>query len=191
MFYIFARAVLRIFYRIFYPLQLRGSEHVPNEGPVLLCSNHISLLDPPAIGIYLKRKVSFFAKEELFKVPLLGAAIRRLGAIPVKRGAADRKALSATLQVLEKGGVVGIFPEGTRAKSGQVEAGKKGAAFFALRSQATVIPVGIRGPYKLFRKTTITYGPPIELSSYRNGKSAAAVTDEISDLIMEHIRRLV
>lgn len=178
-------------YSIFFPLKIEGKHHVPKEGPVLLCANHISLLDPPAVGIWLERKVSFFAKEELFHIPLLGSIIRKLGAIPVKRGAGDRKALSLTLDVLKQGGIVGIFPEGTRIQSGIIEEGKKGAAFFALRSNAAVIPVAIVGPYRLFRKTRIIYGAPIDLSSFRELKSNSNVLAEVSSLIMEHIRRLM
>lgn len=190
MIYGFVRGILRVMYSILFPLKIEGKHHVPKEGPVLLCANHISLLDPPAIGIWLERKISFFAKEELFRIPLLGAIIRAVGAIPVKRGAGDRKALSLSLDVLKQGGIVGIFPEGTRIHSGMIEEGKKGAAFFAMRSQAVVIPVVILGPYRLFRKTRIIYGAPIDLSPYREMKSNSAVLAEVSALIMEQIRSL-
>ncbi|WP_018130763.1 lysophospholipid acyltransferase family protein [Effusibacillus pohliae] len=190
MVYRFVRTLLRILYSILFPLDVRGKEHIPKEGPVLLCANHISLLDPPAIGIWLERRISFFAKAELFKIPLLASILRQLGAIPVRRGARDRKALTATLEVLKQGGMVGIFPEGTRVKSGMLEEAKKGVAFFALRSDAVVVPTAIIGPYRLFRKTKIVYGPPVDLSSYRNGKPNSAVMEEVSGLIMQHIRRL-
>lgn len=190
MIYVLARGLLRVLYYIFFPLKIEGAHHIPKEGAVLLCSNHISLLDPPAVGIWLDRKVYFFAKEELFRIPLLGAALRGVGAIPVKRGAGDRKALSLTLDVLKRGGTVGIFPEGTRVHSGMIENGKKGAAFFALRSNAVVIPAAVLGPYRLFRKTRIVYGPPIDLSQYREVKSNSTVLAEVSSLIMESIRKL-
>lgn len=190
MFYSFARWVLRVFYSIFYPLDLEGEQYIPKEGPVLLCSNHISLLDPPAVGIWLDRKISFFAKEELFRIPVLKTILHNVGAIPVKRGAGDRKALTKTLEVLKHGGTVAIFPEGTRIKSGMIEEGKKGVAFFALRSGAAVIPTAVIGPYRLFRKTRIVYGPPVDLTAYRDIKANSAVMEEVSNLIMEHIRRL-
>lgn len=191
MLYKFARGLLRILYSILFPLEVEGRHHIPKEGPVLLCANHISNLDPPAVGIWLDRKISFFAKEELFRFPLLGWIVRQLGAIPVKRGAGDRKALNAALEVLKQGGMVGIFPEGTRSRSGMVEQAKKGAAFFALRSGAVVIPTAIIGPYRLFRKTKIVYGPPVDLTPYRGVKSSSAVLEEVSGLIMERIRRMV
>ncbi|MFC4768887.1 lysophospholipid acyltransferase family protein [Effusibacillus consociatus] len=190
MVYTIARAILRLLYSILYPLEISGEQHIPKEGPVLLCSNHISLLDPPAIGIWLDRKISFFAKEELFRIPILKSILHRIGTIPVRRGAGDRRALTKTLEVLKQGGMVAIFPEGTRIKSGIIEEGKKGAAFFALRSGATVIPAAILGPYRLFRKTRIVYGPPVDLSAYRDQKANAAIMEEVSNLIMEHIRRL-
>ncbi|TCS75263.1 lysophospholipid acyltransferase family protein [Effusibacillus lacus] len=190
MVYKLVRGLLRVLYGIFYPLEIHGAENIPREGPVLICANHISLLDPPAVGIWVERQISFFAKEELFRIPLLGTIIRKVGAIPVRRGAGDRKALAATLEVLKNGGTVAIFPEGTRIKSGVIEQGKKGAAFFALRSDAVVIPAAILGPYRLFRKTKIIYGPPIDLSRFKEVKANSAVMENASEVIMQHIRNL-
>jgi 1-acyl-sn-glycerol-3-phosphate acyltransferase len=165
-----------------------GRENVPKEGGVLLCANHISLLDPMTIGIKLKRQVKYMAKAELFTVPVLGWLIKQLGAFPVKRGGVSKESIKTALNTLRSGNVMGIFPEGTRnSDSG---AAKKGAASFALRSGAAVVPAAIIGSYKPFRRMTVVYGAPIDLSSFEGAgsESLEAVTDVIMGRIHEMIQ---
>lgn len=114
MFYTFARALLRVLYRFLFRLEAKRKDYVPKEGGVVLCSNHISLLDPPAIGIMLDRKVRFMAKAELFDVPVLGKIINGLGAFPVKRGGVGKETIRTAFNLLRDGDIMGIFPEGTR-----------------------------------------------------------------------------
>lgn len=174
MIYIFCCSVLRLLYKLLFRLEASGLEHIPKEGGVLLCSNHISLYDPPTIGILLKRKVHFMAKKELFDVFGFGWLIKQLGAFPVKRGGVSKESIKTSLTLLRTGHVIGIFPEGTRSKGEESGIGKKGAATFALRSDAAVIPVAIIGNYKLFRKMRVVYGPPLDLSEFKEGKGADA-----------------
>ena len=145
MFYRFIRALIRFFYRILFRIKAEGLEHIPQEGGVLLCSNHISNLDPPMVGILIKRQVRFMAKEELFHAPVLGPIIARLGAFPVKRGGISKESIRTALTILREGGIMGIFPEGTR--NSQAAVAKRGAATFALRSDAAVIPAAIIGNF--------------------------------------------
>lgn len=184
MIYIFCRAVLRLLYGLLFRLEAQGREHVPTEGPVILCSNHLSNFDPPTIGIKLDRKVQFMAKKELFDVPLFGKLIHSLGAFPVKRGGVSKEAIRASLDLLKSGGMMGIFPEGTRKSSG--EAAKKGAAMIALRSGAVIVPVFIDGNYKLFRKTVVRYGPPVDLSDIVAEPSSDSL-ERVTERIMSHI----
>ncbi|MFL1672295.1 lysophospholipid acyltransferase family protein [Paenibacillus thiaminolyticus] len=188
MFYTMIRALLRLIYRVLFRLEASGREHVPKEGGVVLCSNHISLLDPPAIGILLKRRIRFMAKAELFNIPVLGAAIKALGAFPVKRGGVGKETIRTAFQLLQDGDIMGIFPEGTR-NTDQSTAAKKGAAMIALRSGAAVVPVAIIGSYKLFRKTRVVYGPPIDMSDLLEQKGSD-VLEQATDRIMNHINRL-
>ncbi|WGU95455.1 lysophospholipid acyltransferase family protein [Paenibacillus dendritiformis] len=188
MFYTMIRALLRLIYRVLFRLEASGREHVPKEGGVVLCSNHISLLDPPAIGILLKRRIRFMAKAELFNIPVLGAAIKALGAFPVKRGGVGKETIRTAFQLLQDGDIMGIFPEGTR-NTDQSTAAKKGAAMIALRSGAAVVPVAIIGSYKLFRKTRVVYGPPIDMSDLLEQKGSD-VLEQATDRIMDHINRL-
>ncbi|WP_046215002.1 lysophospholipid acyltransferase family protein [Paenibacillus wulumuqiensis] len=188
MFYRFIRALIRFFYRILFRIKAEGLEHIPQEGGVLLCSNHISNLDPPMVGILIKRQVRFMAKEELFHAPVLGPIIARLGAFPVKRGGISKESIRTALTILREGGIMGIFPEGTR--NSQAAAAKRGAATFALRSDAAVIPAAIIGNYKLFRTTKVVYGPPVDLSAYK-GKDATGTAEEATEKIMEAIRKII
>ncbi|EJL40946.1 1-acyl-sn-glycerol-3-phosphate acyltransferase [Brevibacillus agri] len=184
------RGIFRIIFSLVFRWQVIGREHIPKEGPVILCANHISLWDPPLLGSGIERQVHFMAKEELFKIPLLSFLITKFGAFPVKRGAGDRAAIRTTLKLLEDGKIFGIFPEGTRSKTGEPGEAMPGVAMFALKSQAAVIPVAIIGPYRAFRPIKIVYGKPIDLTSLREAKSGSDVLKETSDLIMARIKEL-
>ncbi|MEF2964374.1 lysophospholipid acyltransferase family protein [Paenibacillus sp. M1] len=189
MIYVFCRGVLRLIYKLAFRLEAKGLEHIPAEGGVLLCSNHISLLDPPTIGIKLKRKVHFMAKKELFDIFGFGWLITQLGAFPVKRGGVSKESIKTSLNLLRGGHVMGIFPEGHRVKGDEGAIGKRGAATFALRSDAAVIPVAIIGNYKLFRKMKVVYGEPIDLSAFKEDKGGDAA-EQATELIMSRIAEL-
>ncbi len=165
-----------------------GHEHFPKTEGVLLCSNHIDNLDPPIVGITAPRPVSFMAKEELFNVPILGNVVKRLKAFPVKRGMSDREALRVGLKLLKNGEVLGLFPEGTRSKDGSLGKGLAGAGFFALRSNAAVVPCAIIGPYKPFKRLTVVYGKPIDMDSLREQKASA---EDATEVIMNSIKELI
>ncbi|GIN85648.1 1-acyl-sn-glycerol-3-phosphate acyltransferase [Heyndrickxia sporothermodurans] len=187
-FYSFAKVVV---WRIFKPLfriQIIGRENFPDEGGVLLCTNHIDNLDPPVVGITAPRPVVFMGKEELFKKPIIKTLMKYLNVFPVKRGMSDREALRKGLNVLKEGKVLGLFPEGTRSKTGELGKGLAGAGFFALRTEAKVIPCAIIGPYKPFKQLKVVYGEPIDLKTLRENKASAT---EVTEVIMEHIKKLI
>lgn len=180
--YKFCRALLRFIYKVLFRIEAVGTENIPETGPVILASNHISLLDPPAVGILIKRQVRFMAKEELFKIPVLGALIKSFGAYPVKRGGVSIDAIKSSISLLKSGEMMGVFPEGTRRKGDDGAGAKKGTAMIALRSKATVIPCAIIGEYKIFRKMKIVYGKPVDVLNIEVPEGAdqyEAVTDEI------------
>lgn len=185
MVYIICRFLLRILYFTIFRFRAYGTHHIPAEGPVILCSNHISVLDPPTVGIALNRKVHFMAKAELFRIPLFGRLIRTLGAFPVNRGGVSRESIRLALQLLQDGNVMGVFPEGTRAAAGS--AGKKGAASLALKSGAVVIPVTIVGSYAPFKGIKVVYGAPVDLSAFA-GQSSSEALEQATELIMSRIR---
>ena len=174
--YRFSSALLRIFFRLFNRWEVTGREHVPSTGGVLLIANHTSYSDPPIVGTACPRPVHFMAKAELFKMPLLGAFIRRTHAFPVRRGAADRTALRRAVRLLREGRVLLVFPEGTRSPDGRLQELEQGAAFIALSGKAAVVPVGLVGADRLLPKGSpilrpaklhVRFGPPVDLSDLR------------------------
>lgn len=186
------RAILRFIYRLLFRIKAVGTENIPAEGAVIIASNHISLLDPPAVGILIKRKVRFMAKEELFNIPVIGMLIKSFGAYPVKRGGVSIDAIKSSINLLKSGEVMGIFPEGTRKNSDDPDAAlgaKKGTAMIAMRSKAVVIPVAIVGGYKLFRTTTIVYGKPVDVQSI-TAEEGQDLYEKVTEEIMKQINKL-
>ncbi|MBM7648007.1 1-acyl-sn-glycerol-3-phosphate acyltransferase [Bacillus ectoiniformans] len=187
-FYSIAKGVVKSVLMPAYRIEVHGLEHFPKEGGVLLCANHIDNLDPPVVGITAPRPVKFMAKEELFTIPILGKVVTNLNAFPVKRGMSDREALRKGLGFLKEGHVLGLFPEGTRSKTGEIGKGLAGAGFFALRTDAMVLPCAIIGPYKFMRKLKVVYGPPINMEEMRKNKTSA---DDATQVIMDSIQKLI
>lgn len=160
------------FYRIIYtivapiihllfPCRTVGLENLP-EGGALLCANHVSGWDPIVIALNLPRdsRLTILAKDQLFRIPLLGPFLRKLGIIPVKRGESDLNAVKSSLKALNGGNRLLLFPEGTRVEEqGDVEA-KGGAAMMATRTGVPMIPIYCGGKHKFLRKTTIAFGEP-------------------------------
>ncbi|TQR04274.1 lysophospholipid acyltransferase family protein [Psychrobacillus soli] len=186
--YSFAKTVVYGILKPIYRFEVIGADKFPKEGGILLCSNHIDNLDPPVVGINAPRPVNFMAKEELFNLPLLKSILPGVRAFPVKRGMSDRDALRRAIKLLKDGEVVGLFPEGTRSKDGQLGKGFSGAGFFALRGEANVVPCAIVGPYKPFRRLKVVYGDAIDMQPYRERKASA---EEVTEVIMAHIAELL
>lgn len=151
-FYSFCQKILSPLVRIVFRLRVKGEDEIPRHGPVILIANHKSYLDPVVLGVSLKRQIYFVAKKELFKIPLFGQLITALGAFPVDRNSLDRKAFGKSLELLQKGQVVGIFPEGTRVRKGEIGEVKPGAYLIAKLSGAPVCLACIRGVFPLIIK---------------------------------------
>jgi 1-acyl-sn-glycerol-3-phosphate acyltransferase len=186
--YAFGKALVKTALSPLYRFEVIGAENFPKEGGILLCANHIHALDPPVVGMTAPRTVHFMAKEELFKLPVLGPLLPQVNAFPVKRGMSDREALRMALKILKGGDVVGLFPEGTRSTDGVLKKGLSGAGFFALRGNADVVPCAIIGPYKMFRKVKVVYGEPLQMEPFRERKASA---DEVTTEIMASIQALL
>ncbi|MBN9653093.1 1-acyl-sn-glycerol-3-phosphate acyltransferase [Halobacillus sp. GSS1] len=185
--YKLGKALCSIILYPMYRIKIVGKKNIPAEGPVIICSNHISNMDPPVVGITSSRNIYFLAKEELFKNPVIGGILKKVHAFPIKRGMRDRNALRKGLDILKEGHALGLFPEGTRQKNGEIGKGLAGAGFFALRSEAAIVPCAIIGPYKRFKRLKVVYGEPIDMTEYREQKASAQV---VTDRIMEEIRQL-
>ena len=187
-FYAFAKSVVYTIFKPWYRIEAIGVENFPKEGGVLLCANHIHNFDPIVVGIMAPRPVHYMAKEEIFRVPVLGGIVKKCNAFPVKRGFSDREALRTGLKILKDGNVFGLFPEGTRSKNGELGKGLSGAGFFALRTEANVVPCAVIGPYKSFKRLKVVYGKPIDMDEMRKAKASA---DQVTELIMSEIHKLI
>jgi len=140
-----ARAVLQPFFLVYFRLQRIGMEHVPKDGALIIAANHRSFMDPWVIGMMLRRPIYYVAKTELFHRRISAWFLNALGAFPVARGQGDRDAMEAARRILERGGVVVIFPEGTRTRPGALGTPKRGVGRLALETGAPVVPVALIG----------------------------------------------
>lgn len=172
--------------KIVYRAEIVGKENIPKEGPIIICGNHRSFLDPPLIEATCGRYTRFLAKEELTKNKFLAFLGIIFDAILVKRDSKEVKAIKESLKTLKNGDCLALFPEGTRNGLEKGEEVKDGAAFFAVRSGAKVVPCGIKGGTKENRKVTITYGKPLDFSEYKGAKDKETL-DKVTKEIMENI----
>lgn len=191
MFYQFAKNICYLFLRFFCRWEVKGREHLPPKGPVIVFANHVSYLDPVIVGVALTRPVYFMAKEELFKIPVLKWIINGLCAFPVRRGQSDRAALKAALKLLEEGRVLGIFPEGKRSPDGQLNPFLGGAAFLALKTGAPLVPVAIINSNKVLKgkRLRVRIGSPIY--SKRDPKGTSRQAQEITAAAYQAIAKML
>ena len=158
-------------YKFVFRGYLVGRENIPQKNSFIMVSNHGSLLDPPLLGHALGRNISFMAKAELFKIPILGFVIKACGAYPVKRGIADKNTIKTACNKLSNNNCIGIFIDGTRQKNGRVNKPKQGAALLAFKNQKLLLPVAIVNSHRLikykfcipfFSKIVIKVGKPVQ-----------------------------
>ena len=183
-----------IYCKIVYRLKVVGLENIPKEGAVIFCGNHRNFLDAPLVEITCKRDdARFLAKEELTKNFFLKLLGNVFDVILVKRNEKDLGPMKESLKTLKQGKSIALFPEGTRNGLKKGIKPKTGAAYFALNSDAVLIPVGIKGGEKPFQKATITYGKPINIDEYKDKEkrkekeTAEIVTTKIMDNIIKLI----
>lgn len=144
-----AKVLLTILLILFGPVRLAGKQNVPKQGGVLIVSNHLSDCDPAVIGYALPRGAHYMAKRELFSIPILSTIIRVLQAFPVDRGTADRSAIRKTVELLQAGEAVVIFPEGQLSETGELQPLMPGVAMIVVRSGVPVVCVGLKGTTKI------------------------------------------
>ncbi|WP_243372260.1 lysophospholipid acyltransferase family protein [Geotalea sp. SG265] len=152
MIYRLLRVVFSFYLRIFHLLQIKGRQHLPANGPLILCANHSSYFDSMLLALCTNRQVHFLIYQSFYHHPLLGWFIRKCGAIAVTQSGNDNEAMGRALAVLRDGGIIGIFPEGRLSLTGIPNEAKPGAALLALASGAPIVPVTIRGAHVVFGK---------------------------------------
>src|SRR5580704_9461601 len=138
---------------LWFDLKVYDVQYVPRTGPVLLIANHQSYLDPVLVAVRLYRPVSYFAKSELFENPFFGWLIRSLHAFPVRQGEADIGAVRQTLERLEQGYILNLYPEGTRTLDGEIGPIQRGIALILRKTQVPVVPVVIDGSFQAWPKS--------------------------------------
>lgn len=169
----------------------QGLENIPKDGPFVIAANHIHALDPIIVAIIVPQHVSFMAKEEVMHSRLLGWLVKQVGSFPVKRGKADIQAIRQALKVLAAGQVLGIFPEGTRSKTGEMQAAFEGTALLAARAEVPIVPVALHGQYRLGGILRVNVGEPVRIPSAIAGKPTAEERAQGTEMIMQRIADLL
>lgn len=175
-----------------------GRENISHEGPLMVAANHLSLADPPIMGLSINRQAMFLAKEELFRSPVPRYIVSNYGAFPVKRGGMNRDALRFAEQWFGRGKVLIVFPEGRRAMEAQMVDAFSGSALIAVRNRVPILPVGIYGTEKITGWTwwlrrpviTVNIGRPFNLPSV-NGKVTKEQMAAFTHTIMGRIAELL
>lgn len=192
--------------RLFYSPWAQGIENVPLTGPAIMASNHVSFSDSFFLGVVLKRRITYLAKSDYFtgrgfKGALSRAFFSGVGQVPIDRtgGSASQTALKAGLSVLDKGQLLGIYPEGTRSPDGKLYRGKTGVARLALISKAPVIPVAMVGTFDVQPEGRVIpkigdvgsiIGKPLDFSRYEGLENDPLVLRAVTDEIMYELMKL-
>lgn len=183
------------FLRLPYRVTVHHGDRVPESGAIVLVANHNSMVDGPLLFGMLRRSAVFLIKYEMFRGPL-GWFLRRIGQLPVRRGEADRTPLMAAMRVLRAGGLVGVFPEGTRS-DGAVTNAQHGAAWLARSTGARVLPVVSRGTQRpegrrrrLLPKVDVLFGEPVTLPETKGRAGLTAATEQVRAELVELLGEL-
>ncbi len=191
-FYKTLRAIFRPIAKIIFNIKCVGIENVPKDGAFMLCCNHTSMLDILLLIAFCPRQISFMAKAELFKIPVLSSIFKKMGAFPVNRGNRDISSIRHSMRIIKNGGVLGIFPEGKRYRTGPMREVKTGCALIAAKTGADVLPVSIykEGKTHPFRKVTLRFGEIIKNADLCNGDASKDKLIEASNEIFKSITDL-
>ena len=169
--------------KILFKVKVLGAEKLP-DGGYIIAANHLSFWDPVFIGAYLsKKKITFLAKDELFKFKPFGAFISALGAVPVSRGVKDASVVKNSVDILKDNSVVCLFPEGTRIRKGKTATPKKGAVRMASMAGVPIVPVHLKANYRIFSKVIMTVGDPVSVPEGMTNGEIGEKSQELMDLI--------
>jgi 1-acyl-sn-glycerol-3-phosphate acyltransferase len=190
-------------FRLLWRVRIEGAAHIPVRGPVVLAPNHVTFLDSFFLPLVVPRRVTFVAKAEYFDSWKTAWFFRAVGQIPMRRegGSASERALAAARGVLDAGGVLGIYPEGTRSPDGRLYRGHTGVARLALGCRVPVVPVGLVGTSEVqrpgsnlprpFKRVTVRFGAPVDLSRHPAGAADDPLAlRSFTDELMFEIRAL-
>jgi 1-acyl-sn-glycerol-3-phosphate acyltransferase len=193
------KGFMRALFAVLGGFKTSGTKNVPPKGGVLICPNHLSDADPPAVAVALPRSAYFMAKEEIFAIPILGALVRHFRGFPIKRDSADRTALRHAEELLKAGEAVVIFPEGGGNEEETLQPLHPGALLLALRTKVPIIPVALVNtnkvwtykdplPHRAGVPVSVTFGEPLDLSDLHGTKGAvekakARLTERLAQML--------
>jgi len=195
----------RCVYSTYFRCHFFNPERVPKEGPVILASNHASFIDPPLVGAGFHRAVNYLGRNTLFDVPVLAALLRSWKVVPVDREGGGGAGLKAILDRLLEGGIILLFPEGTRSADGKLRPAKSGIGLTVIKSSAPVVPVRVFGTFEAFgrhmkfprpRRVAVKYGHPLDFKALREEAKICPkprlkdIYQQVADEIMAEIGRL-
>lgn len=193
MFYKIFKVLCRLWFGLILRTRVIGAENIPKSGAFILAANHVSNWDPPFLGTFIEREVCYMGKEELFKNPVMAWACRSLHVFPVKRGAADKTAIKTAVKILKEGKCLGIFPEGTRSKTGKLGKAEAGVSLIAAMTKAPIIPAAIVNTEKIFSRAekfprlAVVYGTPMKFTGSTKDRDAL---NDFAQSIMNEIAKL-
>ncbi|MEL7156504.1 MAG: lysophospholipid acyltransferase family protein [Actinomycetota bacterium] len=197
-----AKRVVAPVFRLLWDLDVSGAENVPADGPAVLCPNHLAAIDSFVVPAVLRRSLIYVGKAEYLDDWKTRWLFPALGMIPIDRRGGDHAtaALDAARRVLTGGGLFGIYPEGTRSRTGRLHKGHTGAARLAIETGAPIIPVGLKGTADIqpvdspwprpFRTVEVHFGDPIDVERYRHRQGDHVVYRELIDEVMFEIAKL-
>lgn len=193
--YTFVRILVSLPTLLIYRVRAIGRQNVPKDGALILAPNHFSQMDHFFIGLYLRRKIRFMAKSQMFGPPVLTYVYKHGGVIPIRRGMHDEKAFETAFEVLGQDEMLLIYAEGGRSRSGELGEPKPGVGRLALESGAPVVPVAVHGSAKVrrwkrlrFPKVTIQYGEPLSFPVERSPSRDRQ--QEVAAEIFGHVREM-
>ena len=182
--YAMVKPIYVVLLKVLFHPKVIGKENIPKEGPLIFAGNHKHAVDPTMVMSSTRRIVHFMAKEELFK-GLHGVLFENMGLIKIYRHQTNTLAIKEAEQILQKGGTIGIFPEGTRNKTAEkLLKFHHGAVAIAQKTNTPILPFAIKGNYQLFRKNVvIEFGKPIDVSKMELEEANHYVRNEVSELL--------
>jgi len=189
--YNIVRNTLKLVLKLLFKIEVKGKENIPKEIGLIVCSNHYHWLDPIAVACFFNRQVCFMAKKELFRNRIFGYLLRKIYAFPVNRETADISAIKNAIKIVKSNRVLGMFPEGTRVKTGESINAEPGIAMIGVKGKAQIVPIGISGSYKFRSKLLINIGQTISLEQHYGKKISIDEFEEISEYIMTEVRQLI
>lgn len=199
MLYTIIRSTAIVLFKILFRFKVYGRENLPEKGPFIIASNHLSFLDPVALGAACPKKISFLAREELFKLGLFSKLISAVGAFSVRKEAGDAEAIKEAIRKLKEGNVLALFPEGTRSRNGSLREAQGGVGLLAMKADVPIIPTLIEGSNKAlppdakfihFKKVGVRFGKPIILDKEERYEPKKETYLKIASQVMEEIGKL-